>query len=471
MCLLKKINFIPIIYLIFSISLIINYNNYDGSKLLFIIFHIICLISSIRLTEKNISSVEFYLIIFLILSFWLKYSYLIYIKDFSIIEGNYDANKSTLDGATKLIIVSFCACIFSSYIRKILIDKYVSFKFIYLKYKFKNFYKKYKLFLIFLVIIYLFSIYIINFNFKIHAKGITNNEVASLVKYFFAWNYTYGLALIVSTLLFIDYKIFKNQKLKFFVLVEPILTSVTSLSRAGILFFFVYLRGLFQIKFLKVFKNNNIFNIFKILILSLIVLYLSIYLTSHLRNKNYNFVKGKVSINSQYELFKELAILRWVGIDGVLAVSQKKNKNFELFYESIKESKSKNFYDSFYINNFFQKAKIDTIEEEIYHNNHKENVFWIVTPGIVAFLSYSGSKIFLFFSLSTIIILLIFLERFFLIFSGYNYILTNIIGFSLSFRLIHFGYLPSNSIKFLLSYLITLFLLYILFKLVWDTKR
>ena len=470
MKILKINKVLLILSLIFGISFITNYNNYDGNKLIFLIFHIICLISILKLFNKKISSIEFYLIVFFILSFWLKFSYLIYTKNFSIIEGNYNVNKSTLDDATLIIIVSLLACVFSGYIREILIENKIKLKKFIIKNSFKNFYKKYKLLIILALIFYLFSIYIINFNFKVHAKGIVNSEVILIVKYFFAWNYTYGFALLVSILLFMDYKIYKNEKLNFLVILEPILSSITSLSRAGIVFFLVYLRGLFQIGSSIFFKKKKILSIFKNVILILIILFSTIYLTSHLRNENYKIIKSEINIKSQLDLIKELVILRWIGIDGVLAVSQKENKSFKLFYDSIRETESKNLFDSFYVNNFFKKAKIDSSEELMYHKNENENVFRIITPGIVSVLSYTGSKVFLFFSLTAIIILLIILERFFFIFSGSNYILTNIIGFSLSYRLIHFGYLPINTIYFLLSYFVTLFFVYLLSKLILEIK-
>ena len=122
MKILKINKVLLILSLIFGISFITNYNNYDGNKLIFLIFHIICLISILKLFNKKISSIEFYLIVFFILSFWLKFSYLIYTKNFSIIEGNYNVNKSTLDDATLIIIVSLLACVFSGYIREILIE-------------------------------------------------------------------------------------------------------------------------------------------------------------------------------------------------------------------------------------------------------------------------------------------------------------------------------------------------------------
>ena len=155
----------------------------------------------------------------------------------------------------------------------------------------------------------------------------------------------------------------------------------------------------------------------------------------------------------------QLILNRWIGIDGVLAVSQGNNLSFDFFKSSLSEEKNIR-EKSFYMKFFFKKY--------IFNPTDKEEVNTIITPGIFAFLYYSGSIIFISLSIIFIILCCALIEKFFLIFSGGNIILSNIIGYTLAQRLIHFGYLPSNTINFLLSFLITLLIVLIVSKIIWK---
>jgi len=143
----------------------------------------------------------------------------------------------------------------------------------------------------------------------------------------------------------------------------------------------------------------------------------------------------------------------------LLSVSQNKKKSFELFKSSLLEKKEIG-EKSFYIKNFFNNFK-----DNKYKN---ENLNTVITPGIVAFLYYSGSIIFLFFSIIAILLLCSLIEKLFFLYSGGNFILSNIIGFSLASRIAHFGYLPVNTFYFILSFIITFLLVFIINKIIWN---
>ena len=49
-----------------------------------------------------------------------------------------------------------------------------------------------------------------------------------------------------------------------------------------------------------------------------------------------------------------------------------------------------------------------------------------------------------------------------------NAILSSIIGYALAMRLVHFGYLPLNTIPFLLSFIITLLFVALISKIIWK---
>jgi hypothetical protein len=164
-----------------------------------------------------------------------------------------------------------------------------------------------------------------------------------------------------------------------------------------------------------------------------------------------------ITFSSIYSDIISLSINRWVGIDALLAVSQNKNLSFNLFLSAWQEEKNIK-KKSFYIDNFFSRFNYTGFE--------KKNLNIVITPGIVAFLYYSGSALFVFFFIIFLILICLAIEMLFFYYSLGNIILANIIGYALSVRFIHFGYIPFNSINFLLSFLITFFIIYFLTKII-----
>lgn len=142
-----------------------------------------------------------------------------------------------------------------------------------------------------------------------------------------------------------------------------------------------------------------------------------------------------------------------MGIDALLAVTQYKNLNFNFFFSALKEQK-KIKEQSFYVKHFLKEFRHD--------QNTKENLNTVVLPGIVAFLYYSGSAIFVFFSILILILFSLFIEKLFYCASYGNIILTNIVGYTLASRFAHFGYVPYNTLNFFLSIIFSLILILII---------
>ena len=132
-----------------------------------------------------------------------------------------------------------------------------------------------------------------------------------------------------------------------------------------------------------------------------------------------------------------LLINRWVGIDAVMAINAKKEL---LSIEFLKSS----FSDKFTLKGipFYEKNfELLTIQNYEQYNNVKGNTL----TGIIGFLFYSGSYIFLIFFMILFSLFGSFIEYMAYRVSGYNLIFSSIIGQIIAFRFIHFGYLPSNT--------------------------
>jgi hypothetical protein len=456
---IKSYNFYIFTSLVFLISYFLNFNNYIGNKFLFFIFQLSSFALFLTAIKKNNSSFEFFTYFFFLLSFWFKYNCILYFENINVTEGDFNLTISNYDNSTFVIIIVFISCILTSFVKKFIFEDYIANNKFELNHTFIIFYKRYRIFIYLLFCSFLIFIWITNFYYKIYSKGLVNENVSLLIKYFYSWNLNYGLAVLTSILIYIDFLMFKNQRIFIFGIFESFFTQMNIYSRSFILYFLAYLRGFLQLHDAKNFTFSKLL-VTKIVIIFLIISFLSIFSANKLRNNQfYNYDKAQTSITllTTFSDIFNLSINRWVGIDALLAVSQSKNLNFKFFLSAFHEKKNIK-EKSFYNKNFFKRFENSKFENK--------NLNLIVTPGIVAFLYYSGSAFFVFFSISILILICSYIEMLFYHFSLCNIILANIIGYALALRFIHFGYVPINTINFILSFIITLFFVYIFTNLI-----
>jgi hypothetical protein len=159
-------------------------------------------------------------------------------------------------------------------------------------------------------------------------------------------------------------------------------------------------------------------------------------------NKEYNTdtiisKKFKIAASKSFHSFYVLLIHRWVGINSMILISKDKEfLNFELFYKSLKEK-----YDSKSISFYEENFKIYPIDNYKIDSPRKGNTL----PGLLPFLFYSGSYIFLFFSIILFSFIASLLEFLMYKSTNKNLIASGLIGMVISYRFAHFGYLPLRS--------------------------
>ena len=145
-----------------------------------------------------------------------------------------------------------------------------------------------------------------------------------------------------------------------------------------------------------------------------------------------------------------------------MAVVSYPDLNFEITKNSFNEKFDAQSY-SFYERKFLRK----TVS---YNTNYSSNIYGIILPGFVAFSFYSGSYILL------IIFMLMFysfcavFEIIAYKFSNQNIIFAALMGQVIAYRLIHFGYLPSQSYLLILSMLFNI-LIYFLVVNFFSSKK
>jgi hypothetical protein len=435
---------------IFLLPYFLNFYNFEGNKFLFLVFQISSYLLFLVIIRKNTSAFEFFTYIFFLLSFWFKFNCILFFESIIVTESDFDLNISNYDNAVYIIIITFISCISASFIKEFIIKIPSKKKQIKINNSFKIFYKSYRIFIISAFIGFLIIIYLTNQYFEIYFKGLINDQAPSIIRYIYSYLMVYGLAVVTSVLLYVDFLIYKNSKIFLLGIFEAFFTQLNILSRTFILSIIVYLRGFLLLFDIKKINYSNSFYI-KAIFLFLIFVFVSIYSVNKFRNvKHYSDDKNKpnITIVQTFSEIMKLSINRWVGIDALLSVSQSKNINLEFFFLAWKE-KVDNKKLPFYSENFNSKY-------HAHNDSAKSSAIYVVTPGIVAFLYYSGSVIFVFFSILILILFCLIIERLFYYFSCKNVILTNIIGYALAVRVVHFGYVPSNILNFFLSIIFSL---------------
>ena len=483
MLVLKLINKKTIL-LLFTISFILNFKNFPGNNFLFLVYSLFSYFLFLTIIRKNINYFEFFFFSLLLLGFWLKPNTIFFFDYFNFTEGDFKFKEPYISGygdsnieviykvyndTFYVITATFGACIIGSFLREYIQNKIYYKKEYKIKLQFVTFYKRYRYIILFVYIVGLSFLWLININFQIYSKGLINTQIPSLVRIFFAWCFNYGLSAMTAIYIYIDMSIYKQKQIIILGFIEAFFTNLSILSRAFLLVALAYIKGF--IDSAKKFNMNIKFSNYLLLNLTFIIFFFIIgfFFVENLRGKKFvfstnnnrlpNYSYTYNDINNSILKISKLATTRWVGIDSLLSVSSSDNKSFDLFLSSLLEEK-KHKKPSFYMEHFFKSFKFE--------ENLNANLNTVILPGLIAFLYYSGSYVFVIIGIIFFILLFSSIELIFLKFSNTNNLLGSIIGFTLAWRLAHFGYLPINTLQFLFSFFLTFIIVFLIFKFVWK---
>jgi hypothetical protein len=488
--------YFKVVIAIFILFIFFNaFFNYKGSKFVYLIFSIISnYLIYFSFRKKSIFFESFFGIL-LWLGFWFKFSIIIsFLHGFTEGLNNYDLlSTSDIDYALVISTVGFLGFIISGYLRQIFFSYPTK---IYTQFD-GSIYKKYRKIILLLFCIIICIVFLLNVFFKIYQRGVIPHHGNFIFSGSIKVLLLYGLTLCSAMILYVESVIYKKIYFSSILIsiLEVFLSSISMLSRSMIfnisaLFFALY-------KFSNKISMKIKFSFFfKIFLLTFIFFYISVILVNYLRI-NYFFIGADIvsykeiiklkmkdkSINTydlikkkdeyqkddyylvldkkkneklySFESFYSLIVRRWVGIESVIIINSKKNiLGFNFLNESIKEEFDPHS-SSFYEKNFQLKDDRNLGK----YINVKGNTL----PGLIAFLYYSGSLIFLFFSIIALCFFAFLLEFLSFKLSNYNLLISAVIGQIIAYRFIHFGYLPKQS-YLLFGSIIAIILLLFLFR-------
>jgi hypothetical protein len=437
---------------------------YSGNKITYLLFSIISFYLLIFSFRKNSFFYENFFGVFILLGFWIKFSIILGILKTGFTEGVHGPSlisPKNFDDALVASSVGILGFMSFGYIRQIFLNYPLKLN-IKINTKLYSSYRPFILTSFFLVIL---IICLTNYYFQIYQRGFVGQNYHFIINGFIKTSLLYFLTLCSAIILYFDALNYKKIFLTIILLIlfETTLSSVSMLSRGMIFNSLAIIYGLYKFTNKIDVKVNYIFFL-KILTIIVLFFTLSVFFINQLRINihnnllldvkvlqsqsnnipdklsfnNFNIIDDTiVFVNKSWYRFKHLAIHRWVGIDSMILITQNKELlSFNLFKEALKEkfdSKSISFYED--------RFMIYSSDHYSSSSRKKGNTL----PGLIAFLFFSGSYFFLFFAMMFFCLIASILE--FLIFKSLsgNLIASSLIGMVISYRFVHFGYLPAQS--------------------------
>lgn len=454
-------NYNKILISFFLLIFVLGIYSYQGSVLIYIFFSIFSFFLLFYSMEDNFNFFEFFFSLFFFLGFWFNFSFkIILAKIFGIKEifqskfadaGNFNHLPDSYDSVLLISTYTFFGVILAIFLRKIFFSKR-NFKENKYSLGIKLIFLKYKNYFFFLIFFFIILLSLLNFFFQIYQRGSSVSTSSSFLRYFFAWIMSFGLSSFCAIFLDLELKFEKKnfRRFLFLSLFENFTTNLSTLSRGSIINGFSTAIGYYKSLNISFFKKIKF--LFKFYIFLLILFAISYFIVGYLRSKFFyvSFSKAILSAYSDsffvnfifiFDVISSL-ISRLNYIEGLMAVYSLDNLGFELFKQAFLSDDNINILQ--YKSSFFDMLKNDFR----INNNHQTS---ISLPGIVGFLFYSGSTLFLFFVILFLTLLLSCFEIFLSKFLNNNSFLCSLFSVTIAYRLWHFGFNPSNSWMILLA--------------------
>lgn len=428
---------------------------YPGQASVYILFTVISNALLYIGFSKNAIFFDAFIGVFFWLGFWLKLTLRVVFSDavFNGAVGNFDGSAVAFDRGLLVATCGLSGLLLVSLIRRKLFFNYpnqiegLSHKNLF------NVYKRYRKTVFVLFVLLFVFIAISNAMLGIYQKGsITQTTLPFGLNGVYKWLLLFGLASFSALILRFEFEINKKTSLlvMFLSLLESFITNVSLLSRGMILNAGALLYGVLVSLKLNAIKSRLSFFVASFLIFSILFVS-SVLFVNYLRTTVYldNLDSGS-RIQEAHSFTAPLFIDRWVGMEGVMAVSSYPNLGLDLWKTALKETYNEN-ETSFYDNNFIESS---------YVNTDKTKHHFISLPGIIAFFFYPGSFWFLFASMFVLGGFAAMIEFSVYKLGGRNVILCALMAQVVAYRFASFGYVPAQSYLLLGALFLNLFIIY-----------
>ena len=400
--------------------------------------------------RKNAIFFDAFIGVFFWLGFWLKFTIRICFMDglFQEAVGDFNGTGAAFDHALLVASCGMFGLILASVVREKFIFNYPKKSIGYTHNGVLNFYKDHRNYILIGFAALFITVALTNMYWGIYQKGeISKTTLPFGLNGIYKWLLLFGLASLSTVILQCEL-IIKKQLSSWVIilsLLENFSTNVSLLSRGMILSSATLAYGVFASLRINAIKLNlrvlaTSFLIFSILFVS------SVYLVNYIRSST------PTSSGSIDGINRSLFLDRWVGIEGVMAVSSNSKIGGSLWQNAWKETYSENRM-SFYDKNIITSP---------YENTDFTKKHSVSVPGILAFFFYPGSFSLLFGCMFLLGLLAALIEISAFKLGGNNLILCALVAEVVAYRFANFGYVPAQSYLLFGAIFLNLFIIYFL---------
>jgi hypothetical protein len=408
--------------------------------------------------RKNAIFFDTFIGIFFWLGFWLKLTIRVIFSDgiFREAVGNFDGSSTAYDQA---LLVSSCGMfglICASFIRERVFFSGYQLAKEYKQNGIVSFYSKYRGYILSLFVILFLTVALTNFHFGIYQRGeITQVSLPLGLSGIYKWLLLFGLASVSALVIRCELVIRKDisYTVAILSLLESFITNVSLLSRGMVLNVSALVYGIYMSIKINAFQLNIRLIVTSFLIFILLFIS-SVYVVNYIRTpdakRSGQIQSQSVKLREASQMAAPLLLDRWVGIEGVMAVSSSPKLGWDLWTGAWGEKYTENamsFYDK-------------TLITSPYLDDDFSKVHFISLPGILAFFFYPGSFLFLLCGMFLLGIFASLIEISVFKLGGQNLILCALVAQVVAYRLSSFGYVPAQSYLLFGAIFLNLFIFY-----------
>ena len=419
---------------------------YAGHSYVYLLFSVVSNTLLYFGFRKNAIYFDAFIGVFFWLGFWLKLTIRICFMggQFQEAVGNFDGTGAAFDHALLVASCGMFGLILASVVRERFIFNYNKKSTKFTHNGILNFYKAYRYSILIGFAALFITVALTNLYFGIYQRGEITRTVLPLgLNGIYTWLLLFGLASLSAVILQCEL-IIKKQLTYLTVIIcllESFSTNVSLLSRGMILNSFALAYGAYA--GIKIYADKLNLRIIVLWLLLFLVLFISsVYVV--------NYIRSDVDTRTATGVNRSLLIDRWVGIEGVMAVSSSPKLGSTFWRDAWNERYSENKI-SFYDKNLITSP---------YRNLDFNEKHYVSLPGILAFFFYLGSFLILFGCMFLVGLLATAVEAATYKLGGSNLILCALMAEVVAYRFANFGYVPAQSYLLFGSIFLNLFLIY-----------
>lgn len=433
-----------VVFLLFATALI----KYPGHAFYYVLFSVVANTMLYFCFRRRAIFFDTFIGLLFWLGFWLKLTFrIIFMGGGFIWAGHFDGSPEAFDRAVLVSTCGLSGLLLASYVRGKFLFNYPQVAAVGTQPGLFGFYVDYRKYVLVLFLIFLVSAGYLNVHLGIYQRGeITKTILPFGLNRVVTWLLLFGMASFVAIILHFELKI--NKKNYGWAIVysflEGVVSSSSQLSRGMIISTGSLLYGVFYNFRVNAFKVRARF--FIAVVLAFILLFASsAVLVTYIREASYieasetpaaqETTQTKSALEGTVTMAASLLVDRWVGMEGVMAVSSYPDLGWSVWKQAWREVYDEN------VLSFYDKNLIDSS----YKNTDTSKFHFVSLPGIIAFFFYPGSYLLLFVAMTLLGIGAALIEIFVFKVGGKNLILCSLFAQVVAYRFMSFGYVPAQS--------------------------